>query len=180
MKGQSAAAVSAINIRAATQEDIRILEDLSAETFYQSCAHTTLDNITAHMVSAFTEEQLLDELKDSSSVFLLAFMSDKPAGYAKLRKNRQPVRKLSGKAIEIHRLYVLQQMLGKQIGKTLMETCLSIAKREAYDVAWLGVCKKNLRAIAFYKHWGFEIFGSSTFRLGEESQTDYLMKKELK
>jgi ribosomal protein S18 acetylase RimI-like enzyme len=45
---------------------------------------------------------------------------------------------------------------------------------------WLGVWEKNERAINFYHRWGFEKFGEHDFILGDDVQTDWLMKKELK
>jgi hypothetical protein len=36
---------------------------------------------------------------------------------------------------------------------------------------------KNLKAIEFYKKWGFESFGEEIFKLGESEQKDILMKK---
>jgi ribosomal protein S18 acetylase RimI-like enzyme len=83
------------------------------------------------------------------------------------------------RAIEIHRIYVLQEMIGQGIGKALMERSLALAQLNNYEVIWLGVWEKNTRAIQFYKKWGFKKFSSYIFRLGTEDQTDYLMKKDL-
>jgi ribosomal protein S18 acetylase RimI-like enzyme len=42
---------------------------------------------------------------------------------------------------------------------------------------WLGVWEKNEAAIAFYKKMGFEEAGRHSFRMGDELQTDLVMKK---
>jgi len=44
---------------------------------------------------------------------------------------------------------------------------------------WLGVWEENPRAIKFYKKNGFVEFDKHTFVLGEDEQTDILMKKIL-
>ena len=44
---------------------------------------------------------------------------------------------------------------------------------------WLGVWEKNVRAINFYKKNGFVEFDTHQFILGDEVQTDYLMKLQL-
>jgi ribosomal protein S18 acetylase RimI-like enzyme len=169
-----------IDIRQATVADIDILLDLSSDTFYQAFAtQNTSDNMSAYMTSAFTKEQLYEELTDSSCIFFLAFLEDEIAGYCKLRKNKKHEALQAYQAIEIHRLYVLKTMIGKKIGKRLMEKCLEFARENNYEVVWLGVWEHNSHAIAFYKNWGFNIFSSYVFRLGNEDQTDYLMKKHI-
>jgi len=41
------------------------------------------------------------------------------------------------------------------------------------------VWEHNIKAIAFYKKFGFEQFGSHIFMLGDDIQTDILMRKNL-
>jgi ribosomal protein S18 acetylase RimI-like enzyme len=45
--------------------------------------------------------------------------------------------------------------------------------------AWLGVWEKNTSALAFYRKKGFTEAGTHTFRMGEEDQTDYIMKRQV-
>ncbi|WP_333648623.1 GNAT family N-acetyltransferase [Lacrimispora sp.] len=44
---------------------------------------------------------------------------------------------------------------------------------------WLGVWEKNAKSIAFYKKSGFYEIGADSFFMGEEAQTDLLMRKDL-
>lgn len=83
-------------------------------------------------------------------------------------------------AIEIERLYAHKNYLGKRVGHMLMQTCLAFAKKMGCSVLWLGVWENNSRAIAFYERNGFVRFGQHTFMLGNDEQTDWLMKKTLK
>jgi ribosomal protein S18 acetylase RimI-like enzyme len=46
--------------------------------------------------------------------------------------------------------------------------------------AWLGVWERNEKAIAFYEKLGLEKAGNHLFRMGDEIQSDYIMKKSLK
>lgn len=176
-----AAQESNILIRQATVADAELLQDLSAHTFYQAFGEqNTSSNMAAYMASAFTDDLLQDELKSNDSIFFLATIDGKTAGYAKLRKNASHPELQQLKAIEIHRLYVLKSMIGKKIGKALMETCLQQAQNEDFEVIWLGVWEHNTHAIQFYKKWGFEIFSFHIFKLGSDNQKDFLMKKQLK
>ena len=56
-----------------------------------------------------------------------------------------------------------------------MGACLEEAAGGGYETLWLGVWEHNLRAIAFYRRWGFETVGSHTFLLGSDEQTDLIM-----
>ena len=62
--------------------------------------------------------------------------------------------------MEIARFYADAPWVGRGVGKTLMESCLDVAREKGCDVVWLDVWEKNLRAIAFYAKWGFEAVGS--------------------
>lgn len=177
-----ATSAGGVSIKRATEKDAGKLLDLSAETFNQAfSSQNSCDNMTAYMASAFSEEQILDEIKNPSSLFLMAYVQgqDVPVGYSKLRMGQAPKELKNARAIEIHRIYVQQEMIGHKIGKALMEKCMEIAQQQNYEVIWLGVWEKNIRAIDFYKKWGFRKFGSHIFRLGTEDQTDILMKKDL-
>jgi ribosomal protein S18 acetylase RimI-like enzyme len=181
MSTQASGAEEILIIKA-TEKDADLLLDISAQTFNQSLgSQRSGDTVSAYMSSAFSKEQLLDEIKDASSLFFMAYLagSQKPVGYTKLRKGKSPKELQNIRAIEIHRIYVLEEMTGKKIGKALIERCLEIARHENYEVIWLGVGEQNHRAINFYKKWGFEKFGSHQFRLGTDEQKDYLMKKDL-
>ena len=42
---------------------------------------------------------------------------------------------------------------------------------------YLGVWEHNPRAIAFYRKWSFEKVGQHSFMLGDDEQTDWLMRR---
>ncbi|OYY07322.1 MAG: GNAT family N-acetyltransferase, partial [Sphingobacteriia bacterium 35-36-14] len=54
-----------------------------------------------------------------------------------------------------------------------------IGKTHQPTFIWLGVWEKNSRAIRFYEKNGFKIFSSHLFTLGNDIQTDLLMKLEI-
>jgi len=47
------------------------------------------------------------------------------------------------------------------------------------NYAWLGVWEENHRAIQFYAKNGFVTFDKHVFTLGDEQQTDLLMKLKI-
>jgi ribosomal protein S18 acetylase RimI-like enzyme len=132
-----------------------------------------------YLEKTFTPDRLKTEMEDPANTFLLAVHGDVVAGYAKLREQQNPPELKGEVAIEIERIYVRKEYLGKKVGALLMEKCLTLAQEKAYKLVWLGVWEHNAKAMAFYEKWGFEKFGSHPFLLGTDLQTDLLMKKKL-
>jgi ribosomal protein S18 acetylase RimI-like enzyme len=61
----------------------------------------------------------------------------------------------------------------------MMDHCLQIAVDEGFDTVWLGVWEHNPKAARFYEKCGFQVFGSHAFWVGNDCQTDNLMKLQL-
>jgi ribosomal protein S18 acetylase RimI-like enzyme len=172
--------MSNLTIRIATPEDAGIIADLSRKTFYDSfAADNTPEDMDKFMNEQFTREKLMAEVSDPASVFLLALMEGEIAGYARLREVSNPPELGDQPAIEIARIYADTNTIGKGVGSTLMQHCLDIAREKKKAMVWLGVWEHNHRAIAFYTKWGFQKFSQHIFVVGNDPQTDWMMKKEL-
>jgi ribosomal protein S18 acetylase RimI-like enzyme len=70
-------------------------------------------------------------------------------------------------------------VIGKGVGKALMEACIDLARQKGKEWIWLGVWEHNHRAIAFYEKMGFGIFDRHIFLLGQDIQYDWLMRRRL-
>ncbi|HUR12172.1 MAG TPA: GNAT family N-acetyltransferase [Flavitalea sp.] len=169
-----------VYITTATESDVSLLTSLGRITFEQTFAHdNTAADMQLYLMQNFNESQILDEIHDPASTFIVAYVDQEPAGYAKMRENALPPGVSPSKALEIERIYAKQEFIGKKIGKALMEYCMKYARNEQYEMIWLGVWEKNVRAIHFYERWGFTVFGSHLFMLGTDAQTDLLMVKKI-
>ena len=167
-------------IRYATAEDAALVADISRQTFYETfAAQNAKDDMDMFLNLQFTKGRLMLEVGAPENIFILGYCNDEIAGYVKLRESRHPKTLASNNALEIARLYAMRQMIGKGVGRFLMQTSLEIAQKQKKDTIWLGVWKENHRAIDFYKKWGFEIFDECDFILGNDLQKDWLMKKKL-
>ncbi|MEY4459269.1 MAG: hypothetical protein RIT38_474, partial [Bacteroidota bacterium] len=82
-------------------------------------------------------------------------------------------------ALEIERIYVAKAFHGKKIGQLLYDKAIEVAKVKMVEYIWLGVWEENHRAINFYTKNGFVAFDKHIFVLGEDAQTDIMMKLEL-
>lgn len=162
-----------ILIREATTIDAALIADLSRQTFYDTFAeHNKAADMETFLQEQFTRDALIAEVGAPGNTFLLAYVHNEPAGYARLRET-------DATSLEIARLYAATAQIGKGIGKALMQACLDMARATSKKKVWLGVWEKNARAIRFYTAWGFEKVGEHDFRLGSDLQRDWLMMKEL-
>ena len=169
-----------LNIKMATNADAELIADMSRKTFYETfVSQNTKENMDKFMNESFTKEALMKEVGEPGNIFLLAYDEKEPAGYVRMRENNNPPDLGNRNSIEIARIYAATNAIGKGVGKTLMQKCIEIAQEKKKDVLWLGVWEKNNRAIDFYIKWGFEKFSTHIFMLGDDPQTDWLMKKEL-
>jgi ribosomal protein S18 acetylase RimI-like enzyme len=172
--------LTTIDIRIASPSDAALIADMSRQTFYDSfAADNTKENMEKFMNETFTRESLIAEVGAPGNIFLLACRMGEPAGYARLRENNNPPELKGLATIEIARIYAVKEMIGKGIGKTLMEKSIAIAKEKRKKFIWLGVWEKNQRAIDFYTKHGFEKFSEHPFIVGDDVQTDWLMKLEI-
>ena len=160
--------------------DVQLLTGLSEITFRETFGHNNRrEDMDKYIAEEMNLEKLSSELRDKQNLFLLAGYGDKTAGYMKISTGEKPAELKSRNPLEIARIYVLKEYQNKKIGAALLQHCMDHAINNDHDVVWLGVWEHNINAIRFYKRLGFEEFGSHIFRLGDDDQTDLLMKREL-
>lgn len=169
-----------LTIREAGLAEAALIADMSRRTFYDTfAASNKAADMDKFMDEQFTFEKLVEEVGAPGNLFLLAFAGEDVQGYARLRFNNNPPSLGNSKAMEIARLYVEKSAIGTGIGHCLMEQCIERAKLAGCEQVWLGVWEHNQRAIHFYEKSGFVKFAEHPFILGDDVQTDWLMKKQL-
>jgi diamine N-acetyltransferase len=169
-----------VTIRVATKADAALIADISQRTFYDTFAKfNTKENMDKFMTDPFNKKALMAEVGEPGNIFLLAYLDDEAVGYVRMRESENPAELENIDAIEIARIYSEQKTIGKGVGKALMLECISIAKKMNKKLIWLGVWEHNQTAISFYERFGYEKFGSHVFMLGDDVQTDILLKKTI-
>jgi ribosomal protein S18 acetylase RimI-like enzyme len=167
-------------IRQAGPADAVQIATLSRQTFYDTFGQfNSREDMYKCMNESFSMDMLIAEVAAPGNIFITAFLENELVGYAKIAESNNPSELGEAAAIEISRLYATEKLIGHGIGKALMEECLRLAASKNKQWAWLGVWEHNARAISFYKKFGFEKFGKHDFVLGNDVQTDWLMKKAL-
>ena len=172
-----------ITLAKATPAVAAQLAELSRQTFHDTfAADNRPEDMAAYEAKAFGPDIQLAELQDRENTFLLAYLNAELVGYAKLRDNsglglaegQDPAGRL-----EVERLYVRQDWLGTGLGAALMRGALALAEQLACSAVVLGVWEKNERALVFYQRFGFRQIGQHPFRLGQDVQTDLILRKGL-
>jgi ribosomal protein S18 acetylase RimI-like enzyme len=170
-----------IHISKLTLNDLPELRALSIETFYESFIHgNTTENMQHYIDNYFSEEKLSDELCNNNSAFYFALLNGAAIGYLKINWGNAQTELRNDAGFEIERIYVKKEFQGKKTGQLLFDKALQVATELGVDYLWLGVWEKNPGAIKFYERNGLQKFASHPFKLGDDIQTDILMKISLK
>ena len=169
-----------IEIRKITLSDINELQSISRQTFFDTFSvGNTEENMTKYLDEGLSIEKLTAELNDKNAEFYFATLDGNVIGYLKLNFGQSQTELRDDKALEIERIYVLKEYHGKNVGQLLYNKAIQIARQKNADYVWLGVWEENPRAINFYKKNGFVEFEKHIFKLGNDEQTDIMMKLRL-
>lgn len=158
---------------------LETLVHISRKIFYDSFHHlNTPENMKEYMERAFDPQRLLAELMNPLSEFYFIQVEGTVAGYMKINQSEAQSDLHDDDSLEIERIYVDAAFQGQGLGAKLIEKALERARDMRLHYIWLGVWEKNPDAIRFYERQGFVAFDSHDFRMGDEMQTDILMKRE--
>jgi diamine N-acetyltransferase len=160
--------------------EIEQLQLISKQTFFETFSDgNTEENMRKYLEEGFTLNKLKEELINPNSIFYFAKLSTIVVGYLKLNFGQAQTELKEKNGLEIERIYVLKDYHGKKIGQLLYNKAFEIAKDMNANYVWLGVWEENKKAIQFYKKNGFVEFDKHIFKLGDDEQTDLLMRVEI-
>lgn len=170
--------MESVNIRRVSLSEISELQEIGRSTFIETFADVNEEAPMRQYVSeSFSLDKLGAELKNAESRIYFALIGERIIGYLKLNVGSAQTEPQDLDALEIERIYVLKEFHGQQVGHLLYQHALSVAEQLKASYVWLGVWEENHRALRFYEKNGFVRFGTHEFKLGNELQTDLMMKK---
>jgi ribosomal protein S18 acetylase RimI-like enzyme len=162
--------------------DLDRLMSLGKKTFLDTFAYSDLNDpadVASYSVTAFTRDKMLAELNNPNSAFYFALYDAEPIGYIKINYAGAQTELNDATTLELERIYVLADHQSKRIGKELLNFAIQLAEKDKLQYLWLGVWEHNQKAINFYERNGFVTFGSHNFMLGNDKQTDLLMRRSI-
>jgi len=171
-----------INIRRLNINDAGLLTAVARQTFYDTFIDTcTEEDMQSFLDQNYNATQLEAELSNSETYCFFAEAAGKPVGYLQFMEDYKSFEMMKKwKALELKRIYVLEEFHGQGIAQKLMEHILQFAAEKQYEVVWLGVWENNVRAQKFYEKYGFKNSGfTHDFPLGNTPQTDVWLWKFL-
>jgi ribosomal protein S18 acetylase RimI-like enzyme len=169
--------MSTIVLKKAALSDLDALQQIGRQTFSETFSeHNSEENMAHYLQVGFSKEKLSAELSNPETEFYFATHEDQIIGYLKINTGEAQTELKGNNTLEIERIYVLAAFQGKKVGQLLYEKAMEIARQKKVDYVWLGVWEKNLKAIRFYQKNGFVVFDKHLFKLGDEVQTDLMMK----
>jgi ribosomal protein S18 acetylase RimI-like enzyme len=169
-----------IQIKKANLEDLISIQIIGKQSFIETFTdNNTPENIEKYLQESFNTAQLTLEINNPDSLFYLAYWDSKPIGFLKVNLGNAQTESLYKNTLEIQRIYVLQDFHGKKIGQLLLDQAAKVAQEYRVDYIWLGVWEENHRALQFYTKNGFITFDKHLFILGDDQQTDLLMKLKI-
>ncbi|MBU2948947.1 GNAT family N-acetyltransferase [Zobellia uliginosa] len=169
-----------MKIRKITLNDIQELKKIGIYTFTETfSSQNSKEDMTQYLESQFSIENLKTQLTDPNSDFFFVEHDGKTIGYLKINLGAAQTDIKDENALEIERIYVIKAYQGQKTGQKLFNKALEIAEKLNVDFVWLGVWEKNFKAIQFYKKNGFIEFNRHSFKLGNDLQTDIMMKLNL-
>lgn len=170
-----------VEIRECTIQDLEDLQKVSRETFADTFGKfNTVENIKAYLDKAYNLQTLRQEMNNVNSKFYFLYVDKVIAGYLKLNILDAQSEKMPDNYLEIQRIYVRKQFKRQGLGKKLLKLGIKQAEKLEKDFIWLGVWEKNYPALSFYESMGFTRYSEHRFVMGEATQTDYILRKELR
>ncbi|RZJ68576.1 MAG: GNAT family N-acetyltransferase [Flavobacterium sp.] len=172
--------MSNIQLRPVSNNDAAALQSIGRETFCETfAAVNTEENLKQYLETSFSDEKVTAELNDENSEFYFAVAENRVIGYLKVNFGESQTELKDNRSLEIERIYVLKEFHGNGTAQLLYNKAIQVAQRLDAEYIWLGVWEENQRAIRFYKKNGFKAFDKHIFKLGDDTQTDIMMKLNL-
>ena len=169
-----------IKIEKASSGDLATLQEISKRTFVETFAASNSESDMQQYLNVnFSVDKLGAELSNENSQFYIAWDEDSAIGYLKVNAAQAQTELREDHSLEIERIYLLDAYQGKSLGQLLYDKAVEIAVQQGKTSVWLGVWEENVKAIRFYEKNGFVSFGTHVFKMGDDEQTDIMMRKSL-
>lgn len=167
-------------IKKCTLADLEALHKISIETYQDTFEpFNTEKNMQAYLESAYNKPKLSRELQTKNMTFYFIYEETQLAGYLKVNIDEAQSEPMGAETLEVERIYIRPAFKRHGLGLQFINHAINLAQTAHKDAIWLGVWEHNYPAQAFYKQQGFKPFSSHIFVMGDDPQTDILMRKTL-
>lgn len=170
-------------LRPAYLDDTKPLAILGRNSFCAAFAHLYSDaDLSAFLAEVYSEEAVAAEIADGFCVHRLAVdeANGRLLGFVKLRDPSWYTRHSdAAQPIALGQLYTQPEATGRGIGAALMDWSIAHARQHGHDAIQLSVWSENTGAQRFYARYGFNKIADITFKVGEQTDHEFLFELRL-
>jgi diamine N-acetyltransferase len=137
-----------------TAKDIPAILRVALQSYREHYPYLWTDRGENYIRNNFTAEILAREIETDKSYFYLLQVGDEPVGFLKINDEKPLAPYPAGECLELERIYLLQKVSGKGIGKQVVEFVLRLAAERSRSIVWLKAMDSS-PARKFYEKMGF-------------------------
>jgi GNAT superfamily N-acetyltransferase len=135
-------------------------------------------DVETYLAGAYGPDgRLISDLNEGEAAFRIALSGERIVGYAKLNTPWLP--DAEPDSLQLSQFYVASDFHGAGIAQVLMEWTIQAARTRGATALLLTVWEENHRAHRFYVKHGFEQIGDYAFAVGEQIDTDHILRLAL-
>ena len=161
-------------IRTADTDDVYDIEELAKTIWPVAYAKILSPEQLQYMLETiYSPDALAEQMDVKKHQFVMAEIDERPVGFASYSRYG------TSRTFKLHKLYVLPDMQGKGLGRTLLDFVVEQVIEQDATSLLLNVNRFN-KAIPFYQKYGFEIISEEDIDIGNGYfMNDYVMEKKL-
>ncbi len=149
-----------MKIREITSFEVKIVHDLAHRIWPSTFSEILSSEQITYMLNWMYNTDTLSKQIEEGHQFFVCEENGQPIGFMGIQKNHP-----DDHSTKIHKLYVLPEIQGKGIGKSLVNLAVEVAQSSNNDRLILNVNRFN-KAVSFYKHIGFTIVLEENIDIG--------------
>jgi ribosomal protein S18 acetylase RimI-like enzyme len=167
-----------VRYRDANPEHALMLADFWRARYVETFGHTYRpEDLQIFLAAHYAPVIQMAELVDYRFAHRLALDNAGLLGACKIGAVTLPIDPDGARAMELHRLYLIERAKGTGVADALMDWTLARAKEDKSEWLYLGVFSENPRAIRFYERHGFEKIGEYEFVVGDARDREFIFRR---
>jgi GNAT superfamily N-acetyltransferase len=153
-----------LTITKCSSRDIPAILSVALQSYREHYLHLWEDGGEAYIKRSFSPQVIEKELAEQNSYFYLLHLDNRPVGFLKINDSKALAPYSAEICLELERIYLLEKVSGKGIGRKAMDFVVNIAKERKRKVVWLKAMDSSL-AVLFYQKMGWQITGTFNLEL---------------
>ncbi|MEN2399101.1 GNAT family N-acetyltransferase [Flavobacterium sp. MC2016-06] len=127
-----------VTIQKCELNDLDLLHQIAIQSYNDTYQYLWHDKGTWYLNQFYKKETFEKELSNSGVFYFLIYDDNKAVGYFKMIEDViEPYP--ASECLELDKLYLLKEGIGKGIGKIVMDFVISFAKEKKRSILWLKV-----------------------------------------